>query len=38
MGLLGKAEYKKMELPFYYIREEEDFDAGVLSKMAFLII
>lgn len=35
MSLFGKAEYKQVELPFYYIKEEEDERAGGMSIEAF---
>jgi hypothetical protein len=35
MGLFAKAEYKKVELPFCYIKEEKDDMAGGISIEAF---
>lgn len=35
MGLFGKVVYKKVELPFCYIKEEVDYDAGAISIEAF---
>lgn len=31
MVLFGKIVYKKVKLPFYYIKEEVDYDAGAIS-------
>ncbi len=38
MSLFGKVEHRKIELPFYYIREEEDIKAGAISIEAWGII
>ena len=35
MGIFSKYEYKKIELPFYYIREKEDIEAGGFSIEAY---
>lgn len=35
MSLFGKAEYKQVELPFCYIKDEEDYMAGGISIEAF---
>lgn len=35
MGIFSKCECKKIELPFYYIREKEDIDAGGFSIEAY---
>ena len=35
MSLFGKTEYRKIELPFNYIKEEEDKEAGGISIEAY---
>lgn len=33
--MFGKITYKKVKLPFYYIKEEVDYDAGAIGIEAF---
>lgn len=33
--MFGKITYKKVKLPFHYIKEEGDYDAGAISIEAF---
>lgn len=33
--MFGKITYKKVKLPFHYIKEEVDYDAGAISIEAF---
>ena len=35
MGIFSKYECKKMELPFYYVRESEDIEVGGFSIEAY---
>ena len=35
MGLFTKPKYKELMLPFQYVENDEDFEAGIISLEAY---